>query len=104
MFCEITKDHSELKQLFTKCKEQTDTEAKKQILESIVQLLKAHNSAEEHVVYPLFEKTLPFGASIYDKSISEHKEVDNVRSNNYKGLTVVDVRRTQEDASDRRKV
>lgn len=72
----IIHDHKELKDYYSKIKNESDSDTKKRWRNQFVWELARHSIAEELVVYPAMEKNIaPGGKQMADKDRQEHQTV-----------------------------
>jgi hypothetical protein len=71
----IKMDHEEILAYYEKYKSLAGSSEQRKWANQIIWEVARHSAAEEEILYPLFEKKLPNGKQIADKSRSEHLQV-----------------------------
>src|SRR5437762_5014150 len=71
----LTKDHSEVNQLFSRFSQSSKPETQDELAKDIIHELSVHAAVEEQFVYPLVRAKVDGGGDMVDHGIEEHQEV-----------------------------
>ena len=71
----LTKDHSEVNQLFGRFSQSSKPETQDELAKDIIHELSVHAAVEEQFVYPLVRAKVDGGDDLVDHGIEEHQEV-----------------------------
>ncbi|CAG8503097.1 2615_t:CDS:2 [Ambispora leptoticha] len=78
VFAQVKEDHSVVKQLYERFKNENDEHERQKIANTIIREVSIHSATEEIVLYPAFEEYLPNGREFADHARKEHLDIKNV--------------------------
>jgi hemerythrin superfamily protein len=73
---ELTADHNEVRTLLAQITETADTQARRDMIDTVTAELIRHSVAEEMYVYPAMRDHLPNGNEAVDDDTREHKTIE----------------------------